>query len=109
MCSSDLEKQIEKFRVREVKELEQLEKISLKEQREDYASLQEVIVGVNKYKADEETDIEVRDVDNQKVRSEQIERLNKIKTERNEKNCMKALKDITEAAKNGSGFLVRGT
>ena len=64
---------------------------------------EEVIVGVNKYKADEETDIEVRDVDNQKVRREQIERLNKIKAERNEKNCLKALKDITEAAKNGSG------
>ncbi len=35
-----LEKQIEKFRVREIKELEQLEKISLKEKREDYAGLQ---------------------------------------------------------------------
>ena len=38
-----IEKQIEKFRIREVKELEQLEKISLKEQRDDYASLQERI------------------------------------------------------------------
>ena len=38
-----LEKQIDKFRVREVKELEKLEKISLKEKREDYASLQERI------------------------------------------------------------------
>ena len=38
-----LEKQIEKFRIREVKELEKLEKISLKEKREDYASLQERI------------------------------------------------------------------
>ena len=38
-----LEKQIEKFRIREVKELERLEKISLKEKREDYASLQERI------------------------------------------------------------------
>jgi hypothetical protein len=35
-----LEKQIEKFRIREVKELEKLEKISLKEVREDYAGLQ---------------------------------------------------------------------
>ena len=35
-----LEKQIEKFRIREVKELEKLEKISLKEKREDYAELQ---------------------------------------------------------------------
>ena len=38
-----LEKQIERFRIREVKELEKLEKISLKEKREDYAGLQERI------------------------------------------------------------------
>ena len=38
-----IEKQIEKFRIREIKELEQLEKLSLKEQREDYSSLQERI------------------------------------------------------------------
>jgi len=38
-----LEKQIEKFRIREVKELEKLEKISLKEKREDYAGVQDRI------------------------------------------------------------------
>jgi len=38
-----LDKQIEKFRIREVKELERLEKISLKEKREDYSELQERI------------------------------------------------------------------
>ena len=38
-----IEKQIEKFRIREIKELEQLEKVSLREQREDYSSLQERI------------------------------------------------------------------
>ncbi|MDA8701955.1 DUF4670 domain-containing protein, partial [Candidatus Pelagibacter bacterium] len=38
-----LEKQIDKFRVREVKELEKLERISLKEKRDDYAGLQERI------------------------------------------------------------------
>ena len=38
-----LDKQIEKFRVREVKELEKLEKISLKEKRDDYAGLQQRI------------------------------------------------------------------
>ena len=38
-----LDKQIEKFRIREVKELERLEKISLKEKREDYAGLQDRI------------------------------------------------------------------
>ncbi len=38
-----LDKQIEKFRIREVKELEKLEKISLQEKREDYVGLQERI------------------------------------------------------------------
>jgi len=38
-----LDKQIEKFRIREVKELERLEKISLREKREDYGGLQERI------------------------------------------------------------------
>jgi len=38
-----LDKQIEKFRIREVKELEKLEKISLKEKREDYVGLQQRI------------------------------------------------------------------
>ena len=38
-----LERQIEKFRIREIKELENLEKIALKEKREDYQGLQERI------------------------------------------------------------------
>ena len=46
-----LDKQIERFRVREVKELEKLEKISLKEKREDYSGLQERIEALkNKYR-----------------------------------------------------------
>jgi len=46
-----LDKQIEKFRVREVKELEKLEKISLREKREDYSGLQERIEKLkNKYR-----------------------------------------------------------
>jgi len=38
-----LEKQIERFRIREVKELEKVEKISLNEKRDDYSGLQERI------------------------------------------------------------------
>ena len=38
-----LDRQIEKFRIREVKELDRLEKISLREKREDYAWLQDRI------------------------------------------------------------------
>ena len=47
-----LEKQIEKFKIREIKELENLEKISLKEQRDDYAGLQARIEKLkDKYRA----------------------------------------------------------
>ena len=46
-----IEKQIEKFRIREVKELEKLEKISLNEKREDYSGLQDRIENLkNKYR-----------------------------------------------------------
>jgi len=43
-----LEKQIQKFRIREVKELEKLEKISLKEKRDDYVGLQQRIEKLKK-------------------------------------------------------------
>ena len=43
-----LEKQIDKFRIREVKELEKLERISLKEKRDDYAGLQQRIEKLKK-------------------------------------------------------------
>ena len=47
-----LEKQIERFQIREVKELENLEKISLKEQRDDYVGLQARIQKLkDKYRA----------------------------------------------------------
>ena len=57
----------------------------------------DIIVGVNKYKIAEATVLEVRDVDNQAVRTTQIERLEKIKAER-DNNAVKAILDkITEA------------
>ena len=47
-----LERQIERFQIREIKELENLEKISLKEQRDDYAGLQARIQKLkDKYRA----------------------------------------------------------
>ena len=46
-----IQKQIERFRIREVKELEKLEKMSLKEKREDYGELQKRIENLkNKYR-----------------------------------------------------------
>ncbi|MDD7886724.1 methylmalonyl-CoA mutase [Flavivirga sp. 57AJ16] len=60
---------------------------------------QDIIVGVNKYKLEEEEAISTLEVDNQTVRTQQIERLNKIKSERNPEKVKAALLKLTKAAK----------
>ncbi len=60
---------------------------------------QDVIVGVNKYRLEQEDPIQTLEVDNQTVRSQQIESLNRIKSERNTEKVNIALTKLTEAAK----------
>ena len=60
---------------------------------------QDIIVGVNKYKLEQEDPISTLEVDNQTVRNSQIERLNTIKAERNSENVKATLSKLTEAAK----------
>lgn len=67
---------------------------------------QDIIVGVNKYRLAKEDPLQILDVDNQKVRTSQIERLNRIKAERDTEKVKKALADITECAKTGQGNLL---
>ncbi len=67
---------------------------------------QDIIVGVNKYRLEKEDPLQILDVDNQKVRQAQIERLNRIKATRDTKKVEKALADITECAKTGQGNLL---
>jgi len=67
---------------------------------------EEVIVGVNKYRAAEETPVEIRDIDNTAVREAQIRRLEKVRSGRAEDACREALGKLTEAAKNGDGNLL---
>ena len=66
----------------------------------------DIIVGVNAYKTDEKTHIEILDVDNAKVRTQQLERLKKLKAERDPKKVEEALDALTEAAKTGKGNLL---
>jgi len=66
----------------------------------------ETIVGVNKYKLDHEDPIDILEVDNTAVRESQIERLKKLKTERNEEEVQKALDAITKATETGKGNLL---
>ncbi|MGW1455635.1 methylmalonyl-CoA mutase [Salegentibacter agarivorans] len=58
----------------------------------------DIIVGTNKYRLDKEDELVTLEVDNQTVRKQQVERLEKIKAERNTENVEKALKALTECA-----------
>lgn len=69
-------------------------------------SNQDIIVGVNRYQSDEKFDLDILDVDNQKVRLSQIERIQKMKSERNEEAAQQALKNIENIARTGNGNLL---
>jgi len=69
-------------------------------------SLRETIVGVNKYRLEKEDPLEILDVDNTAVRESQIERLRRLRRDRDQKACQAALKKLEEAAVNGSGNLL---
>lgn len=64
------------------------------------------IVGVNKFKLENEDPVDILDIDNTQVREKQIERINKIKAERNESKVQAALDVIREACKTGNGNLL---
>ncbi|MES2689559.1 MAG: methylmalonyl-CoA mutase [Bacteroidota bacterium] len=66
----------------------------------------DVIVGVNMYRVEKEDQIVTREVDNTKVRDSQIERLNKLKAERNQQEVEAALEAITGCCKTGNGNLL---
>ncbi|MHB8261572.1 MAG: methylmalonyl-CoA mutase [Bacteroidia bacterium] len=66
----------------------------------------DIIVGINAYQTDEKTVIDILDVDNALVLSQQIARLHKLKAERNPKQVEEALNALTQAAKTGKGNLL---
>ncbi len=64
------------------------------------------IIGVNIFEVEDATSVDILEVDNTAVRKSQIERLEKLRSERNEDECKEALKKIAEAAKTGIGNLL---
>jgi methylmalonyl-CoA mutase len=66
----------------------------------------EVIVGVNKFQVEEESNLEIREVDNTQVRLQQMQRLESIKKTRNQQEVDKALEALTKAAMNNQGNLL---
>ena len=63
-------------------------------------SLQDVIVGVNKYRLTAEDELQILEVDNKEVRRQQLERLQEIKTKRNTTKVEECLSAISKAATN---------
>ena len=69
-------------------------------------SSQDIIVGVNKYRLEKEDPLQILDVDNQMVRKQQIEQLEKIKATRNTEKVQLSLKKLTLCAQTGEGNLL---
>jgi len=67
---------------------------------------EDIIVGVNKYQSGLQADVEVLDIDNSKVREQQIARLNQIKASRDGAKVTAALDALTKAAADNSGNLL---
>jgi methylmalonyl-CoA mutase len=67
---------------------------------------EEVIVGVNKYQLAEEPEVEVLDIDNSAVRAGQVERLAKLRAERDAEAVAAALAALAAAAQSGEGNLL---
>jgi methylmalonyl-CoA mutase len=66
----------------------------------------DTIVGVNKYRLDQEEPLEILEVDNTAVRESQIKRLDKLRRNRNNTEVENALQKITDSARSGKGNLL---
>ena len=64
------------------------------------------IIGVNKYRLEKEDPIDILEIDNTAVRLSQIERLNKLRAERNEAECQAALEVLSKCVETGEGNLL---
>ncbi|MGA9324814.1 MAG: methylmalonyl-CoA mutase [Salegentibacter sp.] len=67
---------------------------------------QDIIVGVNKFRREKEDSMVTLEVDNQTVRRQQVERLEKLRSERNSEKVTAALEQLTKAAASEEGNLL---
>src|SRR6186997_131917 len=68
----------------------------------------QTIVGVNKYRTDKDADISILKVDNRAVRHQQLEKLTRLKAERDEAAVQSALDALTRSAETGTANLLAG-
>jgi methylmalonyl-CoA mutase len=71
-------------------------------------SRKQTIVGVNKYRSDSDAEIAILKVDNRAVRRRQLDKLARLKEERNEDEVRSALDALTRYAETGTGNLLKG-
>jgi methylmalonyl-CoA mutase len=69
-------------------------------------SVQDVLVGVNAFKADDDTELEILEVDNRAVLASQVDRLNQLRAQRDPQAVAKALEALEAAARSGEGNLL---
>ncbi|MBM4404063.1 MAG: methylmalonyl-CoA mutase [Candidatus Cloacimonetes bacterium] len=67
---------------------------------------EEIIVGVNRYRYDNETPMDILEVDNSAVREAQIARLKQLKSNRDESIVQSCLAKLTNCATTGEGNLL---
>jgi len=67
---------------------------------------QDIIVGVNQYRLEKEDPLQILDVDNQMVRKQQLEQLDRIKGTRNSEKVQNSLTQLIHCAKTGEGNLL---
>ncbi|WP_179381201.1 methylmalonyl-CoA mutase [Jannaschia marina] len=65
----------------------------------------EVIVGVNKYRRETEDEIDILDIDNDKVREAQVARLERIRSSRDQAACDAALGELERRAREDGNLL----
>ena len=66
---------------------------------------QQAVIGVNKFRPESERPIDVLKVDNASVRAQQIEKLRRLRAERNEAETQAALEALTNGARGGGNLL----
>ena len=66
----------------------------------------ETIVGLNKYRLEQEAPIDILEVDNATVRIAQVKRLKELRASRDEVTCRASLAALTAGAKSGQGNLL---
>ena len=69
-------------------------------------SAKDIIVGVNRYQVDEEMELDILEVDNTRVRQAQIDRLDDLRSNRDQKKVEELLNELENAARNNTGNLL---